>query len=57
MEISEVNLNKLVESFRNFKDFADMTEDSIADLKNNLEILKDSVGDILDALEQIAKQV
>jgi hypothetical protein len=53
MEISEADLNKLIESSKEIKGFVDSTNDSIADLEHNLEILREHVEDILVVLGNI----
>ena len=53
MEISEADLEKLIESSKEIKGFVDSTNDSIADLEHNLEMLREHVDDIHVVLANI----
>ena len=53
MEISEADLEKLIESSKEIKGFVDSTNDSIADLEHNLEVLRECVEDTLVVLSNI----
>lgn len=53
MEITEAELKKLIESTKEIEGFVDSTNDSIADLKHNLEMLGGHVNDMLVVLGDI----